>query len=82
MWEDSSIRRLRRCKVWRVGGGGWEVATTYGIFFLFSSRLSDIEVKISFDLEVCFFVMSEEKQAMHAGSLFSQLDQFLWLTKS
>ena len=59
-----------------------ESLTTNGIFFLFSSRLSDIEVKISFDLEVCSFVMSEEKQTMHADSLLSQLDLFLWLTKS
>ena len=53
-----------------------ESLTTNSIFFLFSSRLSDIEVKISFDLEVCSFVMSEEKQVMYAGSLFSQLDQY------
>ena len=66
------------------GGGmvsGWEPATD-GDFFLFSSRLSDIEVKISFDLEVCFLVMLVGKQSMHAISSSIHLDQFLWLTRS
>ena len=49
--------RYRRCKYiyGDVMVSGREL-TTIGLFFLFSSRLSDIEVKISFDLEVCFLL--------------------------
>ena len=54
---------------------GWEPATD-GDFFLFSSRLSDIEVKISFDLEVCFHVVLVDKPVLHARSLSIHLTNF------